>query len=839
MDPIEQPAEVPPPEQPAPPNPVNITDGAGNLYTVDASELRGFVRDGYQIAGDGDQPEPGRGIPLERAGKLEFLPPEQATEALATDWSVKPSTFGAVDQAEEQRRWTSPLQQARAASAGWLRGIPGSDAILTSIDPTLAPELDKLQRYNPGLSAGAEMAGMAAPFLLGGGVARAAGMLGEGGALAGRAAAGAVGAAEGGWAARAAGAVGRGAMDFGAYEASSEVNRAARAQEPISAEKVALAFGHGALLGGALGGAGSLAWSGAKGAAGAAASKASEIGQRQLEKWEASGGREAFGREQLLRSTGAGEEVAARYQAAAPELQDRARKILLDEVPEFAQGKALRTVGENAKTLGVIVERNGERVAQLEARAIEAGEAPQLARVAEEFRAAKGLGAKGASAELREVEKVLGQVEKAGTDPAALRELQATLAKPGASEAATALRGELRAAVEAEVGRAAQAAEAKLGPEWAGSLQSARAELEAAQLARDLVADGAKAAGAQRSIWRGGLETGAQVLSAGPVAAAATLAGAVAQQGWSRYGRETVARVALGRETVASTARAIGQAVDAAVGGFFTKAAPAARAVGGVAREGAARVAAGGQAALPSAVAALGGERPAAPAPTPAPARKPTPAPAKPPPDFDNVRMAIAASREQTAQRYAELAALMPAMAADFQAAAASSERAYAYLASKLPQPSAAKYSLTPQLVKVQPSKTEQEAFMVAARVVANPLSVLDSLKSGTLQRAEVEALAATSPELYQEIRGAVQVRLDGLSSPLPYRQELQLSTLLGVVGSPALDPAVHKAVQAAYAAGGQAGGAQASPQASPATPTAPRRPVRARSDWSLDKEAA
>ena len=78
---------------------------------------------------------------------------------------------------------------------------------------------------------------------------------------------------------------------------------------------------------------------------------------------------------------------------------------------------------------------------------------------------------------------------------------------------------------------------------------------------------------------------------------------------------------------------------------------------------------------------------------------------------------------------------------------------------------------------------------------------MLDSLKAGKISKGQVEALKAVYPSLYGQIQTEVQAQLDARTEPLPYRKALELSTLLGVVGSPTLDPRFIKAVQASYAA--------------------------------------
>jgi len=156
---------------PAAGDPVVVEDAQGQQWHVDASELSEYVRSGqYQIAPDQYQVNPGQGIPVYQNGKLGYLPSTQADAAIrAFDADAAPSGVVAAD--EDKRFYSTPLQTARAASAGFLRGatLGLSDQALTRIDPTLAPELQGLQRANPNLTTATELGGAVAPFLLGGG----------------------------------------------------------------------------------------------------------------------------------------------------------------------------------------------------------------------------------------------------------------------------------------------------------------------------------------------------------------------------------------------------------------------------------------------------------------------------------------------------------------------------------------------------------------------------------------------------------------------------------------------------------------------------------------------
>lgn len=856
-------ANEPSGDAPAPaaePTKVLLRDAQGQEWFVYDNEVNKYLRSdkGFTLA-------PGQTVNVARGGEVKALPSEQAQQAIAS-FDADAVTQGFATEKRQAEHYASPLQGARAfvAAAARKATFGGSDWALTKLDEKareaglidadtrpIGEEMQQLQQRRPGATMAGDVAGMVAPLLAGGGagagslvrgVARGA----EGvGSVASRLAM-VAGAAEGGLAARAVGAAARGGVEFAAFEAGDELSRQALANEALSGEKLAAAMGHGALVGLAFGGGGSLAWSGAKraGELGASAlAGARRAAGQQAERLGATEAIEELGRNRLLASTRAEGEALARFQAAAPEAQERTYKKLLDEVPEFAQGKALRTTADNAKAAEHMLARDAERVAQLEARAAEAGEAPQLARVVEQFRAAKA-----ADPGLREVEGVLGQVEKAGTSAEALAQIKTTLAKPGASELATKLRGELMTAIDVEVSRATKAAEATLGPEWAGSLQSARAELEAARLAHDLLAEGALAAGKGGPLTRGGLETLAHLLSAGPVAAGGALLATAAQRLARTYGNETFARLALGRESVGSIVTGVDRQVREAVGEFFQRAPGIQQA----AQRGGSAVVGGGRE-----VARVGGRaggrewaldtareaptRPAlgrvAPATVAAQLARNQPPQAARMTDQQRLDALVAQVDERhqlASERYQLAARANPVLAPLLAQAQATSDRVHAYLQSQRPR-AAAVASLTPRLERVAPSGGEVARFERLVRIAESPSVILSFVRDGSITRTDADALRAMYPELFTQIRSEVQTHLDALAEPLPYRQALDLSDLLGVVGHSSLRPGFRVRQYAMFAA--SAPQPLPPPGAGGAAPGRPTRPVETASLYDLDRK--
>lgn len=851
---------------PAAGDPVVVEDAQGQQWHVDAAELSQYVRSGqYQIAPDQYQTNPGQGIPVYREGKLGYLPSTEADAAIRSfDADAAPS--GAVAADEERRHWQGGLQQARAASAGWLRGIPGSDWALTQIDPTLAPELSALKQYNPGISTGFELAGTVATagMLPGRAISGAAGLVGRGASGLGRLA----GAAEGGFAARALGTAARTGVEFGAFEANQELSRQTLAQQQLDGEKIALAFGHGAVLGGALGGAGSLAWSAGRGVAGMAGDavlgagrsvveKGRELGNRAVDaaaplvergkaaveggakRLEREGVLDTLGREQAVKSTGANLKQVEALRAMGPDMEDRAIRQILDAQTDTA-GKLLDRAAM-AEKAAARVEAEGQQVRKLVDEMHAAGVKTDMRAFVREQRAqvvAKLEGKIDPDLEkaVKQVDDWYDKLHSANGDPRTVWETKHTLGKridwkAGTDNVANELKKDLYFGLDRKITEMGVESAEKMGAGFEKTWRAANDEYRAARWVGEATEKGASSELRNNTFGMGEYAAGLGMaaLAGGPLGIPVALAGMAAKNLSRRYGSQAVsqallrpgsvdamvaqvdARLGGSVRTYLSQAKdvalpALGQAKSAATGAVSGARDLAGRAVD--ATVGAAeatgrtvrRAAAEGQAMASTEKAPEGPKgSPRMPADL-----KRGGAGGKGPDPVTQARQVVEsleASRASSQQHYQALAAQMPGLAPQLQAAAATSERAYSYLATKLPVSGNIKNTLTPQAEKPVLSRQQADAFLEAVRTVQDPLSVLDSLKAGKISKGQVEALKAVYPSLYGQIQTEVQAQLDARTEPLPYRKALELSTLLGVVGSPTLDPRFIKAVQASYAA--------------------------------------
>lgn len=860
----------------APPEPVIIKDSQGNPYTVDASELDTYLRsgEGYSIAPSEEQATAAGQVPIQTPGGApQFVSPEEAQQRIQSFEADAGRTSAAI-QAEEEQRYGGALQGARAASAGWLRGLTFgvSDQALTRLDPTLAPDLEALQRYRGGLSTAGELAGMAAPLLASGGSsalasgARGAGVVARGavgaGELAGEGAAylaRTAGLAEGGLAARTIGSAARGATEVGLMEAGREVSQAAIQQRELEASKVVSAFGHGALIGGALMGGGTAAWGTAKGLG----SAASSIGRWGAEKI-------APGAAAAAEEQGAGfvrgmarqleEELAAKSVGALKkEMREFTGEAFVrtgakDRAVEMAQEMALKNTAEKAAMAKATLESAGRGVGEaidnlvaMGARADTAALQSKIEGKIAEFSQRSGPQFRAA---VRDAEQWLADLRAnvADGDPRSLWKFKkdvgdSTVWKTGSDAYKSPLEQFKRELYHDADDLLLKTGESTGDAAFSEAWKAANREYQAAQWVKRSLDDKL----AQQSNRILGLSEqigGAAALVAGggftPAGIALAAGSAALQRLVKSYGADagTLALKALREGNTQALSGLVDRAVGESVAGYLK--AGAAKTVDATAGR-AARTAASSQASSYAKETEIGkslfGEQTAKKGEPKAPTRvafaPALKASARGEVSDKQAKRAvekIQASAQQQQAALERLAEQAPHLLPEIRGQLAASKRAHDYLLSKIPQSSNVTSTLTPQAEAPRMSKAQRDELLTAVRVVSDPLSVLDSLKAGKVTKAEVDALKATAPELYASVQQAVQAQLDARTEPLPYRQALDLSLLLGVVGHPSLDPAAVRSIQAAYGPPPQPAGPQP-------TPSAPKRAIHTSKDWALRPE--
>lgn len=175
--------------------------------------------------------------------------------------------------------------------------------------------------------------------------------------------------------------------------------------------------------------------------------------------------------------------------------------------------------------------------------------------------------------------------------------------------------------------------------------------------------------------------------------------------------------------------------------------------------------------------------------------------------------------QERIAQNTRDLDADAPHVQQALQTTAV---RAASYLRERMPpQQRHAEARLIPGDRDRPPSRTQIREFMRVVRAVEDPLSLMDDLEARRINRASVDAVRAVYPELYSQIVGEVLSELREMETEPPYRDRLQLGTLLGAPTDPSLRPEFIASMQQASAA--QRGGAPA--QAQPTSPAPGQAP--------------
>ncbi len=121
----------------------------------------------------------------------------------------------------------------------------------------------------------------------------------------------------------------------------------------------------------------------------------------------------------------------------------------------------------------------------------------------------------------------------------------------------------------------------------------------------------------------------------------------------------------------------------------------------------------------------------------------------------------------------------------------------YSFLASKAPMlRGAIGASITPQFERARYNEEEARKFGRYLDGVQRPLSILDDLKHGTISREKVEAVRATSPRLYDQIREEVINQASELGDKLPYDKKLQLGILFQAPTDETLTPGFIQLMQ-------------------------------------------
>lgn len=134
--------------------------------------------------------------------------------------------------------------------------------------------------------------------------------------------------------------------------------------------------------------------------------------------------------------------------------------------------------------------------------------------------------------------------------------------------------------------------------------------------------------------------------------------------------------------------------------------------------------------------------------------------------------------------------------------------RATAMLASKVPPGTKPTPSITPQFDRTRSTSADRSEFDRLSHLTHDPVGyTFQRLDSGTLTKADVDALDEMAPGTLKEIREKLRLELAGLKKPLPYARKLQIETLMGTQDEGAyVGQILEQAVEPSAAPGGGGG---------------------------------
>lgn len=121
--------------------------------------------------------------------------------------------------------------------------------------------------------------------------------------------------------------------------------------------------------------------------------------------------------------------------------------------------------------------------------------------------------------------------------------------------------------------------------------------------------------------------------------------------------------------------------------------------------------------------------------------------------------------------------------------------RSMMYLYSNLPQ-SKAKPSMFNPSPKPFYSETDVLKFANRLMAVEDPTSIIENLRKGQLQPESVEAVKTVYPKLFADMQNKIMQQSLSLQSTMPYEKQVQLGMLFGVPVNPTLEPDFMRAVQ-------------------------------------------
>lgn len=97
---------------------------------------------------------------------------------------------------------------------------------------------------------------------------------------------------------------------------------------------------------------------------------------------------------------------------------------------------------------------------------------------------------------------------------------------------------------------------------------------------------------------------------------------------------------------------------------------------------------------------------------------------------------------------------------------------------------------------KAMPPSAEMAKFLRQAKIVDDPLHILDVIAAGKLTDDEAKAMQDVYPDMYEEMQAKYLEKLSEKKKPNPYWKRLQMSIFFGQPMDPSLSPSVLKVLQ-------------------------------------------
>jgi hypothetical protein len=788
--------------------------------------------------------------------------------------TTRVATPEAYARQEEAREYGGVGGTIAAGAAGVGRGLTLGLSDLAARELGYAPELERLERYNPTASLVGEGLGMLAPLALSGGAAGAAegasvaarvgraatavprvvGGVGEAAGAVGRGLVRGLGAAEGGLLARGAETAARFGAEGALYGVGEAVSRAAIHDEELTAEKLVGAAGHGFALGAAGGaalvGAGALGRAAlgkgldvatglAESAVGRAeakatqAAKAAETLDQKVTKLAdtLTGGLDQYAVNKTLKSTGTNQKILEEIEAAGEAVKQRAAQQIREQLPELIGKKegAILSHAEQAEAATKNVKKWGKKIGDKldDLDRIADGAKPDVSGIVNNARERilKPLAQMpGAEATGAAIEKYLVSFEEKaqGKGFSEVHKMRAYLddiiyeGKRAGSAGLDSWKA-LRGVLEEELLRSGEQAAVAKGSSFVAEYAAAKDQYRAAKWVEKATEKGAVAEARNRTL---GLSEQLGVL--GGSNALGSALGAVLGPAGQLAGNVVGGA---GAALLQNLTRRYGDQIAAEIATRATKT-DMVRAVTstlddamsnklskffGRTKDAAKSV----PLASPTAAAVERAEQ----------RKRDRERPMKPAEEFKRNKEALASylASPQKGRAIADgVEGVSPTLAAK---TAAVQQRAAEFLHSKLPSERTKQSTLQPQFDKSRPSPSEMAKWNRYWKALDDPASVVEDLRKGTISREAVEALRHVYPKTYEQLQQAAMIQLGGMAKQLPYDKARALGVLLDIPAVPTQQPAFVAAVQATYQSTNQ--------QAQ--TPAAPQRPVHVSQAYSLD----